>query len=60
MLPTYFSVFSVNKEGLKDDHFLSRLRSGPDDCRSREGNRTDYQSMKRGKEKRKDKKDNQV
>ena len=42
MLPIYLSVFGVGKEGLKDEHFLSRLRrSGLGDCRSREGNRAE-------------------
>ena len=51
MLPIYLSVFSVGKEGLKDDRFLSRLR------RSGLGDSAGDQSMKRGKEKKKDKKD---
>lgn len=49
MLPVYLSVFSVGKEELKDERFLSRLRrSGLGDCRAMEGNRTEDQSMKRG------------
>ena len=59
MLPIYLSVFSVGKEGLKDDRFLSRLRrSGLGDCRATEGNRVKDQSMKLCKGKKKDKKDN--
>ena len=59
MLPIYLSVFSVGKEELSDDRFLSRLRrSGLGDCRATEGKRAEDQSMKRGKEKRKGKKGN--
>ncbi len=59
MLPIYLSVFSVGKEGLKDDRFLSRLRrSGLGDCRATEGKRAEDQSIKRGKGKKKGKKDN--
>nr|ANM86662.1 putative zinc c6 transcription factor [Cladonia uncialis subsp. uncialis]AUW30901.1 zinc C6 transcription factor [Cladonia uncialis subsp. uncialis] len=58
MLPIYLSVFSVGKEELKDNRFLSRLkRSGLGDRRATEGNRAGDQSMKHGKEKKKDKKD---
>lgn len=56
MLPIYLSVFGVGKEGLKDEHFLSRLRrSGLGDRQSRESNRAEDQSMKRGKVKKRDK-----
>ncbi|KAL9630781.1 MAG: hypothetical protein Q9164_006245 [Protoblastenia rupestris] len=56
MLPIYLSVFGVGKERLKDEHFLSRLRrSGLGDCRSREDNRAEDQSIKRGKGKKRDK-----
>ena len=59
MLPIYLSVFGIVKEELKDDRFLSRLRrSGLGDCRATEGNRAEDRSMKRGKGKKKDKKDN--
>ena len=59
MLPVYLSVFSVGKEELKHDRFLSRLRkSGLDGCRATEGNRAEDQSIKSGKGKKKGKKDN--
>ncbi|KAK0512052.1 hypothetical protein JMJ35_005180 [Cladonia borealis] len=59
MLPIYLSIFSVGKEELSDDRFLSRLRrSGLGDCRATEGNRVEDQFMKRGKGKKKGKKDN--
>ena len=59
MLPIYLSVFGIEKAGLKDDKFLSRLRrSGLGDFRSSEGGTSGDQGSKRGKGRKKDKKDN--
>ena len=57
MLPVYLSTFDVDKEALKDERFLSRLRrSGLGDRGSKEHKSADDYSKKRGKGKKKDNK----
>ena len=52
MLPIYPSVFSVEKERLKNDQFLSRLRrSVLGNCLTTERNRAEDQPMKNSKKK---------